>query len=61
MTSKITVGCNVKKSLTHHQACSDCDQQLKPEWKFGDYFGDEGGDGVPIVWFMKFCLIKTVN
>ena len=46
---------------THHQAGPDCDHQLQPEWKFGDYFGNKSGDGVPIVWFMEFCLIKTVN
>lgn len=46
---------------THHQPCPDSDHQLKPERKLGDYFSDEGCNGVTIVWFMKFCFIETVN
>lgn len=47
--------------LTHHKACPDCDHQFKPGWKFGDYFGNKSGNGVPVVRFMELCLIKTVN
>lgn len=51
----------ILNDLTYHQPSPHCDHQLEPEWKFGDYFRDESGNGVPIVWFMELCLIKTVN
>lgn len=52
---------NCIKSLTHHQARPDCHHHFKPGWKLRDYFCNESGNGVPIVWFMEFCLIKAVN
>lgn len=50
-----------KSPQTHHQACPDCDHQFKPGWKFGYYLGNESGNGVPIIWFVEFSLIKAVN
>lgn len=49
------------KTLTHHQAGPDRDHQLQPGRKLGDNLGDEGGDGVSVVWFVELSLIKTIN
>lgn len=55
--------CNVNavNSLTHHQARPDCHHHFKPRRKLRHYFCNKSGDGVPIIWFMEFCLIKAVN
>lgn len=48
-------------SLTHHQARPDGHHHFKPRWKLRHNFRNESGDGVPVVRFMEFCLIKAVN
>lgn len=48
-------------SLTHHQARPDSHHHFKPRRKLRYNFRDESGDGVPVIRFMEFCLIKTVD
>lgn len=48
-------------SRTHHQACPHSHHHFKPRWKLGYNFRNKRGDGVPVIRFMEFCLIKAVN
>lgn len=53
--------CKKKQKKTYHLVDPDSHNQFKPYRKFRDDFGDEGCNGISIVWFVELCLIQTVH
>lgn len=46
---------------THHQVNPDGDHQFEPDGELGDDLGNEGRDGVSIVWLVELRLVQTVH
>lgn len=51
----------MKSYFSHQQARPDCDHQLEPGREPGNDLGDEGSNGVSIVWLVELCFTQTVN
>lgn len=47
--------------MTHHVTNPDGDHQLEPGGKLGDDLGEEGGDGVSVVWLMELGLVQAIH